>query len=155
MNGCPDDPLPATLYIDGQLALVDDMIHYFDRASMAHSLEVRVPFLDHHVVEYAATIPSAYKVRRLRTRKYVLKEAVRGLIPDRIIDKPKVGFFNSAVDDWFRAQTSGVISDYLLAPNPRYGELLDRSAVERLVTRHASGADTSHAHLLLSILMLE
>jgi asparagine synthase (glutamine-hydrolysing) len=155
MNGFPDDPLPATLYIDGQLALVDDMIHYFDRASMAHSLEVRVPFLDHHVVEYAATIPSAYKVRRLRTRKYVLKEAVRGLIPDRIIDKPKVGFFNSAVDDWFRAQTSGVISDYLLAPNPRYGELLDRSAVERLVTRHASGADTSHAHLLLSILMLE
>jgi asparagine synthase (glutamine-hydrolysing) len=155
LNGFPDDPLPASLYIDGQLALVDDMIHYFDRASMAHSLEVRVPFLDHHVVEYAATIPSAYKVRRLHTRKYVLKEAVRGLIPNSIIDKPKVGFFNSAVDDWFRAQTRGVISDYLLGANPRYAELLDRSAVERLVTRHVDGADTSHAHLLLSILMLE
>jgi asparagine synthase (glutamine-hydrolysing) len=155
MNGFPDDPLPATLYIDGQLALVDDMIHYFDRASMAHSLEVRVPFLDHHVVEYCATIPSSLKVRRLRTRKYVLKEAVRGLIPDRIIDKPKIGFFNSAVDDWFRAQTRGVISDYLLDPSPRYAELLDRDQVARLIARHADGTDTRHGHLLLSILMLE
>jgi asparagine synthase (glutamine-hydrolysing) len=155
LNGFPDDPLAATLYLDGQLALVDDMIHYFDRASMAHSLEVRVPFLDHHVVEYAATIPSAYKVRRLKQRKYVLKTAVRGLIPDRIIDKPKIGFFNAAVDGWFRAQTRGVIADYLLGANPHYAELLDREAVELLVRRHADGADTSHAQLLLSILMLE
>ncbi len=55
---CADDPLPATLYLDGQLALVDDMLHYFDRASMAHSLEVRVPFLDHQLVEFCATIPA-------------------------------------------------------------------------------------------------
>jgi asparagine synthase (glutamine-hydrolysing) len=155
MNGFPDDPLPATLYLDGQLALVDDMLHYFDRASMAHSLEVRVPFLDHELVEYCATIPSAYKVRRLHTRKYVLKTAVRGLIPDRIIDKPKVGFFSTAVDGWFRAQTRGVIADYLLAPSPHYAELLDRRAVEQLVRRHADGTDTRHAQLLLSILMLE
>ena len=99
-----DDPLPATLYLDGQLGLVDDMLHYFDRASMAHSLEVRVPFLDHHVVELCATIPARLKVRRLDT-KHVLKHAARGLVPDRIIDKPKVGFFNAAVDGWFRAQT--------------------------------------------------
>jgi asparagine synthase (glutamine-hydrolysing) len=106
-------------------------------------------------VEYCATIPSAYKVRRLKTRKYVLKTAVRGLIPDRIIDKPKVGFFSSAVDGWFRAQTRGVIADYLLDENPHYAELLDRKAVEQLVRRHADGTDTSHAQLLLSILMLE
>src|SRR4029077_6725161 len=127
--------LPGALHLDGQLALVDDMLHYFDRASMAHSLEVRVPFLDHELVEYCATIPSAYKVRRLHTRKYVLKTAVRGLIPDRIIDKPKVGFFSTAVDGWFRAQTRGVIADYLLAPSPQYAELLDRRAVEQLVRR--------------------
>ena len=102
----PTTRLPATLYLDGQLGLVDDMLHYFDRASMAHSLEVRVPFLDHHVVEYCATIPSRHKVRRLDT-KHVLKHGARGLIPDRIIDKPKVGFFNAAVDGWFRAQTQG------------------------------------------------
>ena len=87
-----DTPLPATLYIDAKLALVDDMLHYFDRASMAHSLEVRVPFLDHRVVEYCAGIPAELKVRRLTT-KYLLKRASRGILPDRIIDKRKIGFF--------------------------------------------------------------
>ena len=93
------DPLPAALYLDGQMGLVDDMLHYFDRTSMAYSLEVRVPFLDHHLVEYCATIPAGYKVRRFDT-KHVLKRAVRGLVPDRIIDKPKIGFFHSTVDAW-------------------------------------------------------
>jgi asparagine synthase (glutamine-hydrolysing) len=130
------------------------MLHYFDRASMAHSLEVRVPFLDHHVVEYSATIPGRHKVHRLDT-KHVLKHAVRGLIPDRIIDKPKVGFFNAAVDEWFRAQTRGAISDYLLGPNPRYAEMLDRTEVETLVKRHADGTETGNAYALLSVLMLE
>ena len=88
----PDEPLPATLFIDGQLGLVDDMLHYFDRASMAHSLEVRVPFLDHEFVESARTIPADLKVHRLET-KHVLRHAARGLVPDRIIDKPKIGFF--------------------------------------------------------------
>jgi asparagine synthase (glutamine-hydrolysing) len=149
-----DDPLPAALYLDAQLGLVDNMLHYFDRASMAHSLEVRVPFLDHHVVEYCATIPGRYKVRRLDT-KHVLKRAVRGLIPDHVIERRKVGFFHTAVDDWFRAQTRGAISDYLLGPSPRYAEMLDRTEVERLVRDHAAGTDTGNGHALLSILMLE
>ena len=154
LGSVPDDPLPAQLYLDGQLGLVDDMLHYFDRASMAHSLEVRVPFLDHKLVELAATIPAKHKVRRLDT-KHVLKHAVRGLIPDQIIDKPKVGFFNAAVDGWFRAQTRGAISDYLLGPDPRYAEMLDRARVERLVKEHAAGTDTRNGYTLLSILMLE
>jgi asparagine synthase (glutamine-hydrolysing) len=130
-----DDPLPATLFIDGQLALVDDMLHYFDRASMAHSLEVRVPFLDHELVEFAATIPAAHKIHRLQT-KVVLKRAARGLVPDRIVDKRKIGFFNSAVGGWFNAQAAGVIDDFLLAPSPAVGELLDTTELRRLVRRH-------------------
>ena len=150
-----DDPLPATLYIDGQLALVDDMLHYFDRASMAHSLEVRVPFLDHHMVEYCATIPAGHKVRRVTHTKHVLKEAARGMIPDRIIDKQKIGFFAGSVDRWFAAQAGGNIADYLLTPAPRYGEFLDRGVVASLVSRHADGSDRGHGSLLLAILMLE
>ncbi len=69
----------------------------------------------------------------------MLKHAARGLVPDEMIDRPKVGFFNSAVESWFRAQTRGAVSDYLLGPSPRYAELLDRDAVERLVARHAAG----------------
>jgi asparagine synthase (glutamine-hydrolysing) len=115
---------------------------------------VRVPFLDHHVVELCASMPANLKVRRLET-KHVLRRAARGLVPDRIIDKPKIGFFNSAVDEWFRAQTRGAISDYLLGPNPRYAEMIDRTEVERLVKGHASGTDGGNGYALLSILMLE
>lgn len=151
----PRGPLAAALYLDAQLGLVDDMLHYFDRASMRHSLEVRVPFLDHHVVEYCATIPVNLKVHRLQT-KHVLKVAARGLIPDRIIDKPKVGFFNSAVDDWFRAQAAGPISNYLLAPNPCYADFLDPVTAAAILSDHAAGrSGASHGYSLLSILMLE
>ena len=121
---------------------------------MAHSLEVRVPFLDHELVELCATIPPRHKIRRLDT-KHVLKHAVRGLIPDRIIEKPKIGFFHRAVDEWFRAQSRGAISDYLLGTSPRYADMLDRGAVERLVKNHAAGTDTRNGHVLLSVLMLE
>jgi asparagine synthase (glutamine-hydrolysing) len=154
LGSVDDDPLPAALYLDGQLGLVDDMLHYFDRASMAHSLEVRVPFLDHHVVEFCATIPARHKVRRLNT-KHVLKHVARGLIPDRIIDKPKVGFFNSTVEGWFRNQATSAVSDYLLGPSPAYAELLDRAQVETLVRDHVAGRDTSNSYTLLSVLMLE
>jgi asparagine synthase (glutamine-hydrolysing) len=149
-----DEPLPATLYIDAQLALVDDMLHYFDRASMAHSLEVRVPFLDHRVVEYCARIPAGLKVRRLTT-KHLLKRASRGILPDRIIDKRKIGFFAASVDGWFRDQAAGAVKDYLLAPEPRYAEFLDREVVRGLVARHAESPDAADARLLLAILMLE
>jgi asparagine synthase (glutamine-hydrolysing) len=150
--GLPDRPLANQLYLDAQLGLVDDMLQYFDRASMAHSLEVRVPFLDHHVVELCSRIPSRLKVRG-NTTKYVLKQAARGIVPQRIIDKPKIGFFYNAVDAWFHAQAAGAISDYLLGPEPRYEAFLDRSAVESLVREH--GAGTSRGDLLLPILVLE
>jgi asparagine synthase (glutamine-hydrolysing) len=154
VQGVVDDPLPTTLYIDGQLALVDDMLHYFDRTSMAHSLEVRVPFLDHRVVELCARIPSRHKVHFLN-RKAVLKYAARGLVPDRIIEKKKLGFLRGASTDWLRAQMRSHVSEYLVGPDPRYAEFLDRGSVETLISRHVDGSDTGNVHLLISILMLE
>jgi asparagine synthase (glutamine-hydrolysing) len=154
LNGFDGGALETTLYLDAQHALVDDMLHYFDRGSMAHSLEARVPFLDHELVEYCARIPVDLKVRRLTT-KWLLKRASRGIVPERIIHKRKLGFFRPAFDDWFRAQVTGTVSEYLLAPDARFAELLDRSAVRRLVARHIDGSDTGNLHLLLSILMLE
>jgi asparagine synthase (glutamine-hydrolysing) len=154
LGGLDGHALSITLYADGQLALVDDMLHYFDRASMYHSLEVRVPFLDHRMVEYCARIPPEHKVHRLKTKR-VLRQAARGLVPDRVIDKKKVGFFRPAVDEWFRTQTAGPVSDYLLAADPRYGEFLDRDAVADLVQRHQTRSGRPQPHLLLAILMLE
>jgi asparagine synthase (glutamine-hydrolysing) len=154
LDGVGNSPLGATLFLDAQLALVDDMLHYFDRASMAHSLEVRVPFLDHELVEYCATIPPDLKVRRLQT-KYILKDVARGVIPDRIIDKRKVGFFSGAVDGWFKSQAERAVADYLLQPAPKYSEFLDKGEVERLIRQHAKGPADKDVQLLLSILMLE
>jgi asparagine synthase (glutamine-hydrolysing) len=151
-DGYPDEPLPTTLHLDAQLALPDDMLHYFDRASMAHSLEVRVPFLDHELVEYCATIPPDLKVRRLTT-KYVLKHAARGILPDRIIDKRKIGFFRGASQGWIRSQFDGAIADYLLAASPAYAELLERDAVEQLLGE--ARRTRRSVQLALAILVLE
>jgi asparagine synthase (glutamine-hydrolysing) len=121
---------------------------------MAHSLEVRVPFLDHEVVELCAAIPTRHKVHRLDT-KHVLKHAARGLVPASAIGKRKVGFFQGVADGWFRAQARGAISDYLLGPSPRYAEILDPRGIERLVAKHLEDPGSRHTYGLLSVLMLE
>ncbi len=154
LDGLPDDPLPATLYVDAQLGLVDDMLHYFDRASMAHSLEVRVPFLDHELVEFCARIPAELKVRRFRSTKHILREAVRGLVPDWVIDKPKVGFFHGAVTGWMDGHAKRAVEMYLLQPNARYAEFLDPAAVRTLAARAEAGRP-AETNVLLSVLMLE
>jgi asparagine synthase (glutamine-hydrolysing) len=146
------DPVAGMLFADGQLGLVDDMLHYFDRTSMAYSLEVRVPFLDHRFVEFSARIPAELKVRRLTT-KYLLRHAARALLPAAVVDRPKVGFFNAAVDLWFKAQTGGAILDYLLADEPAYAAFADRSEVAKVVQRHAEGKPVGRS--LLTLLMLE
>jgi hypothetical protein len=79
----------------------------------------------------------------------------RGLIPDRVIDKPKVGFFNTAIDTWFAAQASGVVEDYLLQAEPKYAALLEPTEVRNLVRAHAAGARGRSSRLLLAILILE
>jgi asparagine synthase (glutamine-hydrolysing) len=121
---------------------------------MAHSLEVRVPFLDHQLVEFCARIPSNLKVRGL-TGKHLLREVARDLVPERVLEKRKVGFFRNSVSMWLENQATGEIGDWLLTSNPRYAEFLDQSAVRTLVRDHLSGDDRSNTYLLLAILMLE
>ena len=150
----PSSPLSAALRLDARLALVDDLLLYFDRLSMAHSLEVRVPFLDHRVVERCAAIPDALKMRGLR-RKHILRLAARGLVPDRVVHKRKIGFLTSAVDGWVRSNLRGAVSDYLLDPGARYSEFLDRGRVARLVTGFPEDGGARGARLVLIILMLE
>jgi asparagine synthase (glutamine-hydrolysing) len=154
LDGVGGDLVGRALYLDGRLSLPDDMLHYFDKTSMAHSLEVRVPFLDHHVVELCAAIPSRFKVRG-RTTKYLLKQAARGVLPDRVIDKRKIGFFNPAVQSWFTAQAEKSIAEYLLAENPHVGEFVNQVEMRRVIADHLNGRDTRHGDALLTLLMLE
>ncbi len=146
--------LASTLYLHQQLGLADDMLHYFDRASMANSLELRVPFLDHHVVEFCARVPDELKVRGTEGKR-LLRTAARGLVPDRVIDKKKIGFFSHAVGGWFQEQAGSLVADYLLQPDPAYAEFVDRGAVEALVSAEPGTSTPRSSSLLLSLLMLE
>ena len=152
--GVRDDPLPVTLHIDAQLSLPDMLLHYFDRTSMAHSLEVRVPFLDHRLVERCAEIPASLKVRRLQT-KYVLKLAAADIVPERIINKRKIGFLRGATQGWLQAQLRDNASELLFGSEVRCAEFLEREQVARLASGHGGDGATSDAHLLTAVLMLE
>ena len=148
------DPLAQLLHVDAQLGLVDDMLHYFDRLSMAHSLEVRVPFLDHELVEYCATIPTRYKVRGLTT-KYILKRAARELVPKEIIEKPKIGFFNAAVASWTNRELDGLLAERLLPKDAAVSGLVGADTTRELVAAQREDPRRERAELLLSLLMLE
>jgi asparagine synthase (glutamine-hydrolysing) len=146
-------PLGALLYLDGQLGLVDDMIHYFDRTSMAVSLEVRVPFLDHKLVETAALVPDALKVRGRET-KYVLREAARGLLPDFVFSKPKLGFFEASVEPWLKGGGRELIERKLTAPDAPYRDVVDATFVEQSLAAWRGGA-SDRAQFVLAMLLLE
>ncbi|MGH2800319.1 MAG: asparagine synthase-related protein, partial [Thermoleophilaceae bacterium] len=146
-------PLEAALYLDARLGLVDDMLTYFDRASMACSLEVRVPFLDHELVELCARIPARHKVRRLQG-KHVLRLAAREHVPPFVLKKPKQGFFNEAVASWVGAEGGALVNELLLGPNPAYASVLERGTVERAVGEWRAGG-AGNANLLLGLVMLE
>ena len=146
--------LAELMYVDSQLGLVDDMLHYFDRTSMAQSLEVRVPILDHHVVEFCARIPNDLKVHG-STTKHILKLAARGLVPDRTIERKKIGFAHGAVGRWVAEQAGGEASRYLLGGTPRYAEFLRVDAVRALVDEQARTQGYAVSQSLLRILILE
>src|SRR6185295_15864511 len=103
--------------LDFETYLPEDVLTKVDRMSMAHSIESRVPLLDNEVIDFAATLPSALKIRNGR-RKHVLKEAVRSLLPTQILDRKKQGF-GVPLGVWFRGGLTDVFSDVLSAPRTR------------------------------------
>ena len=111
------DPLSRIQYIDFKTYLPDDILTKVDRVSMANSLEVRCPLLDHHLVEYVAGLPSRFKLRGRRT-KLILKEAVRGLVPEEILRRPKMGFA-MPLGTWLRKELRPVVRDHVLTTGTR------------------------------------
>jgi asparagine synthase (glutamine-hydrolysing) len=151
VDGLPDRPLSTTQYLDAHLGLVDDMLHYFDRMSMAHSLEVRVPFLDHRLVEFAALVPDHLKVGPRLDTKVVLRQAATGLVPDFVLERPKVGFFSSMVSSWLASQLDRHAPRYLLGSDTRIAELVDPAVVEELTASPSSNGEPLYALLVLEV----
>lgn len=133
------DWLSAAQHWDLKSYLPLDILTKVDRMSMAHSLEARVPLLDHVLVEFAATIPPEYRLRNGES-KSIFKRAMRGILPDEIIDKPKQGFA-VPLGSWFRGQLSGFIRDLLLSETCRKRGVFDCRYVEQLLGMHERGRD--------------
>lgn len=121
-------------YIDLKTWLPDDLLVKADRMTMANSLELRVPFLDHRLVELAARLPQRLKVRG-KTTKYLLKKWAGPLLPDRIIHRSKKGF-PVPTKSWFRGDLAGFARETLLASQAAAANFFSRAEMERLLQVH-------------------
>jgi asparagine synthase (glutamine-hydrolysing) len=120
--------------------------------SMAASIESRVPFLDHHLVEFAAALPPRMKLRGFST-KWILREAVKGLLPPDILTRSKMGF-PVPFGVWMRGSAANLARDILLDSRTRQRGITDAKAVSALIEGHAAGASDG-ADALWSLINLE
>ena len=118
--------------------LPDNLLERGDRMSMAASLELRPPLLDHRLVELAFRLPSSVKVRDGVT-KWVLKEVARRYLPAEVVDRRKVGF-RVPLDDWFRVGLRDSVRDRLTGRDSFVGNTFDRQLLGTLLDRHDSGS---------------
>ncbi len=124
------DPVDKALHLDTTVMLVDDPVKRVDNMTMAWGLEARVPFLDHELVEFAATIPAELKVRG--EGKYILKQAARSVIPAEVIDRPK-GYFPVPALKYLRGNVLEMVRDNLLGPRARNRGLFQREYIDQLL----------------------
>ena len=146
-------PLLARLMrVDQKTYLPDAMLTKVDRASMAVGLEVRVPLLDHRVVEYTAGLPDSLKYRN-GSGKYLLKKLLARYVPNELFERPKMGF-GIPIDRWFRNELKGMLLDYLATARLKKEGLFDSGLVERKIAEHLSGK-FNHQYRLWPLLMWE
>jgi asparagine synthase (glutamine-hydrolysing) len=132
--------------------LPDDLLVKMDLATMIHSLESRSRFLDHHVLELAATIPAALRHPQCKL-KWMLKEAFRDSFPPGFMDRPKSGFGIPA-QEWFRGSLANFCREHLTSSDTRIHAYFERSTITRMVDQHVSGR-ISWGYQLWALLMLE
>jgi asparagine synthase (glutamine-hydrolysing) len=142
----------AALLADTMTYLPNDLLVKVDIASMAVSLEARSPFLDHHVIEFAASLPEGLKLRGLTT-KYLLKRVLKRLLPAENLKRRKMGF-GVPIGHWFRGEMQPFLRETLLSEKALKRGLFKPEAITRMVTEHTT-AKSDHAHQLWTLLMLE
>ncbi len=145
------DVLNRMLYVDTKTWLPDDLLIKADKITMANSVELRVPLLDHKVLEFAASLPVSYKVRGFTT-KYIAKKALSRRVPREILDRPKTGFpvpYNS----WLGGQLKGWLYDILLDRETLARGYFRKSAIEKLLVEN--GRSGAYPKELFSLAVLE
>jgi asparagine synthase (glutamine-hydrolysing) len=142
----------ALLLTDQMTYLPNDLLVKVDIATMAVSLEARSPFLDHHVIEFAASLPENLKLRRL-TGKYLLKKVLRKLLPSENLTRRKMGF-GVPIGHWFRGKMQPFLREVVLSEKALRRGLFKPEAVKHLVDSHTR-AERDYSHQLWTLLMLE
>jgi asparagine synthase (glutamine-hydrolysing) len=131
------DPAQRMIYMDFLVHLPDCFLEKVDKATMAHGIEVRVPFLDANLTRYAHGLPSKMKVR-LRQTKWIVRRALRGIVPDVVLNAKKRGF-GVPFSRWLRGPLAEYMKEVLLdSANLKWG-LFDRDALEKCIQEHTSG----------------
>jgi asparagine synthase (glutamine-hydrolysing) len=147
-----DDPLALIQYLDLKTYLVGDINTKVDRASMAHSLEVREPLMDHPLVEWLATLPSDVKIRSQES-KYLFKKALEPYLPDDVLYRPKMGF-SVPLASWFRGPLRERVRSAVLGERLAETGLFNRAYLEHLVSAHQSSR-RDYSSPLWALLMFE
>jgi asparagine synthase (glutamine-hydrolysing) len=125
--------------------LAEDILTKVDRASMAVSLEVRAPFLDQNVAEYASSLPLEYKLKG-NTTKYILKKAVKDLLPKSITKRPKKGF-GIPVAKWLKSDLNPLLHDMLSSERLLQQGFFDTKYVQKLISEHEQGTSNNYKQL--------
>jgi len=146
------DIVDRLMMADTSNYLPNDLLVKVDIASMAVSLEARAPFLDHHLMEFAASLPAGYRLRGLTT-KFLLKRALKGLLPDETLTRRKMGF-GVPVGHWFRGELKGFLSDAILSEKSLGRGYFKPGVVRRFVDEHTTGR-RDYGPQLWTLLMLE
>jgi asparagine synthase (glutamine-hydrolysing) len=147
------DDLAAFQHFEIRSSLPDELLMFSDKLSMAHGLEVRVPYLDRNVVEFAEKLPARMKIRWGRG-KWLHREVCRTFLPAPLLRRKKRGFAVNVVDQWFKSSTNSTLSDVLLDPSSLMFQLLEPRPVRDLLDEHRSGRKDNHK-LLFSLAMFE
>jgi asparagine synthase (glutamine-hydrolysing) len=147
------DELGGFQLLEIRSSLPDELLMYADKLSMAHSLEVRVPYLDRTVVEYVQRLGAGFKVRN-GSRKWLHRRVCERYLPSRILKRKKRGFAVNVVDDWFHSSLTGELQEVLLDESSIMFGLLNPKPVRRLLEDHQSGRQDNHK-LLFSLVMVE
>lgn len=146
------DPLERTLSLERRFFLADHNLIYTDKMSMAAGVEARVPFLDKELVRFSHSIPSRLK-QRGQHGKWILKEAMRPLLPAAVIERSKTGF-GAPVRRWIKEDLSGFVRDVLISGTTADRGVFDVAEIEALIQENRSGQE-DHSYLLLSLLSVE
>jgi len=139
------DDLAAYLWFDQRYYLPDDILMKVDRMSMAHSIEVRPPFLDHRIVEFAATLPAHFKIRGAR-QKLILKDLMRGKLPPSILRRKKTGF-DIPAHHWLRGPLRELMRETLISGAAEHRQVFRPAAIAAAMGRHLERRENLGYHL--------